>query len=528
MPDPTGILKSVKRIQTTQREAFQVKEKHSAIIREREAEVDERLSPGWSSENPGPVLSTGTITYEVSDKIRAVSYGGLGLLQQVVKWTGLAETIDAALKLFKRHQPYHESDHVLSLIYNVASGGTRLQDLESRRQSLPFLDAVGAPKIPAPSTAGDFVRRFESDDVIALMEGIHDSRRKVWALQPSRFFERADVDVDGTIVATSGEAKEGMDISYKGEWGYAPLIVSLANTGEVLYAVNRPGNRPSHEGAAQWLDRSIELLKGAGFQSVRLRGDTDFSLTAHFDRWTEAEVEFNFGMDAHPVFVERAEALPEGSWRDLVREEPEKKGKQRRQRRGKVKPQIVKARGFKNLTLEREEIAEMDYQPGKSQRSYRLVVLRKTITVEKGQKRLIPEIRYHFYVTNIPREQMSTAEVVRENNRRCNQENVIEQLKNGVEAMRMPSDTLVSNWGYLVIAAQAWNLKAWMGLILPAQLQARQLVKMEYRRFLREIIAVPCQILRSGRRLIYRLLDVNGWSRLLLEGSLWLKQQCVT
>lgn len=528
MPDPTGILESVERIQITRREAFQVKKKHSAIIRKREAEVDDRLSPSWSSENPGPVLSTGTITYDVSDKVRAVSYGGLGLLQQLVKWVGLAEAIDAGLNLFKRHQPYHESDHVLSLIYNVASGGTRFQDIESRRRSVTFLEAVGAQKIPAPSTAGDFVRRFEASDVIDLMEGVNGSRRKVWKQQPSSFFERADLDVDGTIAPTSGEAKEGMEISYNGQWGYAPLIVSLANTGEVLYAVNRPANRPSHDGAAEWLDRSIDLVRGAGFRSVRLRGDTDFSLTAHFDRWTENGVEFNFGMDAHPSFVERAEGLPEESWSELNREEPEKKGKQRRKRRGKVKAKIVRARGFKNLTLEREEIAELDYQPGKAQGSYRLVVLRKTILVEKGQKRLLPQIRYHFYVTNIRREQMSSAEVVRENNRRCNQENVIEQLKNGVEALRMPSDTLVSNWAYLVIAAQAWNLKAWMGLILPARLQARQLVKMEYRRFLREIIEVPCQILRTGRRLVYRLLDVNGWSRLLLEGSLWLKQQPVT
>ncbi len=154
--------------------------------------------------------------------------------------------------------------------------------------------------------------------------------------------------------------------------------------------------------------------------------------------------------------------------------------------------------------------------------------MRKTIVVEKGQKRLLPEMRYHFYVTNIPAAELGTAGVVRENNRRCNQENVIEQLKNGVEALRMPSDTLVANWAYLVIAAQAWNLKAWMGLVLPARLHARQLVKMEYRRFLREIIEMPCQILRRGRRLVYRLLDVNGWSRLLLEGSKWLKRRPAT
>ena len=181
------------------------------------------------------------------------------------------------------------------------------------------------------------------------------------------------------------------------------------------------------------------------------------------------------------------------------------------------------ARGFKKLTLEREEIAEMDYRPSKAEGTYRLLVLHKTILVEKGQKRLLPQRRYHFYVTNIPAAQLGTAAVVRENNRRCNQENVIEQLKNGVEALRMPSDTLVANWDYLVIAAQAW-----MGMVLPARLQPRQLMKMEYRRFLREIIEMPCQILHTGRRRVYRLLDVNAWSRLLLEGSVWLKRRTAT
>ena len=377
----------------------------------------------------------------------------------MVKWSGLGKAIDQAVTLLKRHQPYHESDHVLSLIYNVATGGTRYQDIELRRQSVSFLEAVGAEKIPAPSTAGDFVRRFDAPDVVDLMEAVNASRLKVWAQQPARFFQRAEIDVDGTMAPTSGECKEGMEISYDGQWGYAPLIVTLANTGEVLYAVNRSGNRPSHEGAAEWLDRSIELVREAGFRKVRLRGDTDFSLTAHFDRWTEAGVEFDFGIDAHPSFVKWAEALPEARWKELGRPSQGKgKGKKRRQRRDKVKPEIVKRRGFKTLTLEREEIAEIDYRPSKAKRTY----------------------------------------------------------------------TLVANWAYLVIAAQAWNLKAWMGLVLPARLQARELVKMEYRRFLREVIEMPCQILRRGRQLVYRLLDVNGWSRLLLEGSKWLKHRPAT
>ncbi len=368
------------------------------------------------------------------------------------------------------------------------------------------------------------MRRFEAADVIDLMEAVNERRRKVWAQQPAKFFERAEIDVDGTMAPTQGECKEGMGVRYDGQWGYAPLILTLGNTGEVLYAVNRSGNRPSHEGAPEWLDRSIELVREAGFRSVRLRGDTDFSLTRHFDGWTEAGVEFDFGIDAYPSFIQWAEALPRASWRELVRPSQKK----RRQRRAKVKPQIVQARGVKQLTLERKEIAEMDYRPSRAKRTYRLVILRKTLLVEKGQKRLLPQRHYYFYVTNIPAQKPGTAAVVRENNRRCDQEKLIEQLKNGVEALRMPSDTLVANWAYLVIAAQAWNLKAWMGLLLPARLQARELVRMQYRRFLREIIELPCQILRTGRRRVYRLLEVNGWSRLLLEGSAWLKGRAAT
>ena len=184
-------------------------------------------------------------------------------------------------------------------------------------------------------------------------------------------------------------------------------------------------------------------------------------------------MEFNFGIDAHPSFVARADALPEEAWSELVRSSGQQAGKKGRKRRGKVKREIVRRQGFKNLRLEREEVAEQEYRPTQAEKTYRMIVLRKSILVEKGQQRLLPETRYHFYVTNVAAEEMTVPKVVRENNRRCNQGNVIEQLKNGVEALRMPSDTLVSNWAYLVIAAQAWNLKAWLGLVLPHKQRAR-------------------------------------------------------
>src|SRR5207245_2096518 len=142
--------------------------------------------------------------------------------------------------------------------------------------------------------AGDFTRRFEPKDIVDLMDAINEARQRVWKEQPEGFLAKAVIDVDGTLAGTLGECKGGMDISYKGIWGYAPLILSLANTKEVLYLVNRPGNAASHEGAAEWIDRAITLVRPhAG--SVFIRGDTDFSLTGKFDEWDDSSVKFVFG-----------------------------------------------------------------------------------------------------------------------------------------------------------------------------------------------------------------------------------------
>ena len=152
-----------------------------------------------------------------------------------------------------------------------------------------------------PTTAGDFCRRFTADDINALQEVFNEIRLKVWRQQPDAFFDEAVIEADGTMVETTGECKGGMEINHKGQWGYHPLMVSLANTGEPLYVANRSGNRPSHEGAAEYFDKSIALCRRAGFRKIRLRGDTDFTQTASLDRWDEqGDVRFVFGIDAMP------------------------------------------------------------------------------------------------------------------------------------------------------------------------------------------------------------------------------------
>jgi hypothetical protein len=216
-------------------------------------------------------------------------------------------------------------------------------------------------------------------------------------------------------------------------------------------------------------------------------------------------------MDAHPKVVALAEALPEELWQPLERLPRYEIATAPRRKPERVKEQIVRFKGYQNKVLRGESIAEFDYQPNKCGRSYRLVVVRKNISVQKGDAVLFDEVRYFFYLTN--HTDYSTPEIVAFANGRCAQENIIEQLKNGVNAMRMPVDDLMSNWAYMVMTSLAWNLKAWYGLLLPNRKRGQELVQMEFRRFVHAIILLPAQIVRSGRRIIYRIISYNGWLR---------------
>jgi hypothetical protein len=152
-----------------------------------------------------------------------------------------------------------------------------------------------------------------------------------------------------------------------------------------------------------------------------------------------------------------------------------------------------------------------------------VIVLRKRLAREKGQMRLFEEYRYFFFITND--RTMPADQVVLTANGRCDQENLISQLKTGVYALQAPVDDLVSNWAYMVMAALAWSLKAWAALLVPESPrhaeqhrgEKRELLRMEFRTFCAAMIELPCQIVRGSRRLIYRLLSWDRWNGVFLR-----------
>lgn len=468
---------------------------------ERQEKLKDRLAHKNFQASTDPMLSGASIRYEMTRRIRVLTAGGIGAIHQLVCKLKLPEAINQNVEIFKRHLPYFESDHVLSICYSILCGGKPLEDVNRFRLDEVYLDALGTTRVPAPSTAGDFLRRFDEETLLALQEAINQVRVKVWKRQSKEFREKVVIDLDGTLVGTQGECKEGIEYSYKKIWGYGPLLVSIAGTREALYVVNRPANVASHQGVADWIDRALCVVNPV-FETIWLRGDADFSLTKHFDVW-DPQTQFIFGYDAKPNLIKKAELLPPDAWTPLHREKKYEVKTKPRKKPKNIKQDIVKQRGFLTLKTIEEEITSFDYQPTACKKSYRMIVLKKHLKTTKGEEILRYQIRYFFYITNDP--STPDTQLLRWINKRCNQENTIEQLKNGVPAFHAPADTLLANWAYMIIASLAWNLKAWYGLLIKDPIPRQEILNMEFKQFLNTFIFIPCQVISQGRQRIFRI-----------------------
>lgn len=445
---------------------------------------------------------------------KTTAYGGLALAHKLVSSLGLARAIDSELSLFKTHRPYHESDHLLTHVYNMFVGGECIEDIASLQNSEAFRTLVGACRVPDPTTAGDFLRRFTTHD-LAVVDGVLDeSRRRVWERLAKGRRRLATVDLDSTIKPVYGECKMGAAFSYKKSWSYHPLLISLAETNEPLRLINRPGNAASAEGVEEALDPVLGMLKES-FRKVLVRGDSAFYRRELIELCLAHGAEFALVMKSSGGLEAQAGALSEAAWDPFVsRREEERRNDAVRCRRRRLRVRRLKARrrGYLTLSTTAEWVAEMRYRPTGMKRDFRVVIKRQLIREER-QAEMFERYEYRFLITSL--EDRPAAEVVRLAYGRCAQENTIEQLKNGIAAMRMPTGELVANGAFMTAALIAWSLKSWLTLLaLPVEALA-----WEWKRFRQSFVHVAAKIIAQSRQVVARLAVSHRFTGQMLAAS---------
>jgi hypothetical protein len=435
-------------------------------------------------------------------------YGGLVLAQQFVRRFGVAKRLDDALVLFKRHAPYHESDHVLALAYTLYADGTCLEDQAALQGSEAVRRLVGACRIPDPTTAGDFLRRFRAAQDVEHLSGVTDEvQEAVWS-KLSRHVRRrrkkhelALVDLDGHIKPLYGVQKEGADFSYDGRWSYQPLVVSLGGSGECLKVVNQPGNARPSDAAAKAGKEVLALVK-RHFVNAIVRGDTDFDRSDVYNAAIDEGAYFAIGGRLHQNRAALVEAIGEESWKPFVpradRQEPS--GPSRHGRTVNYRQKKAKERKFRTLRTIKQWVSEIAYRPAGLDSPCRMIVRRVLIEETDGQGALFKHFRYRLVLTNLPRT-YTPGQIVDITYQRCDQENVIEQFGHGIAGWRMPVAEFMGNSAWLQIARLAWNLGKWIAQIaLPSEV-----VRWEWKRFRRHFVYIAAKVLKTGRRLVVRL-----------------------
>jgi hypothetical protein len=462
------------------------------------------------SRNSAPVLKHPKLqlSTEPSD---TTPYGGLALAVSLVRSLCIAADLNRELSLLSSHRPFFESDHVLTHVYNLYAGGSCIEDIADLQTSEPVRRMLGTERIPDPTTAGDFLRRFDIDALRRFDQVIDQAQEKVWKRRyGKKKAARAIVDLDSHIHPVYGDQKEGTDFTYKGSFGYHPLVISLAGTMECLRLVNRSGNTASADGSETHLRELFPMLERR-FKQVIVRGDSAFSKQAIFDACEEAGQFFAVVSPQQQNFASLFEALPGEVWRPYRDRAPGQAHEIKRRKRGRNQRRArARARNKRDLQLTKQWIAEIAYQPDRSNKPYRLIARYQEIE-EHEQGHLFMLTRFRFTLSNLP-SSVSAEEVMDLTYQRCDQENLIEQLQSGVAAMRMPTGGMHSNAAFLTCARLAHNLKPWLAqLALP-----KETMRWEWKRFRRAFLYCAARVVHTARQVHVRFADSHRFAGTIL------------
>ncbi len=397
-----------------------------------------------------------------------LSWSGIAIIQQLMEHLGVAGALDAGVRVLRRCKWYTESDHILTVIYNMLTGGSRLSDINRLREDPGVQRVLGTERIPHATTVGDFLARFgEERNKVALSElrEVGEAlQQDEFALLPRERRAMATIDMDSSIHEVYGKKKEGADYAYDNTWSYNALYGTLAETGDVLYIGLREGCRYTSYGTKEVLPGIIDRV-GDHFRAVRMRGDSGF-YDQEIVKVCEARgVEFFIVVKKHENVMKAVHGIPEQAWNPFQPNQLTRGGRsgRRRRRRENLKRKISIARRPRSTFKGQPEIATIMFQPETWSKPYRLVIKRTPIIDKDDQQLYLDDgMRKYVYWIVVTNSTRSNTAVLRIAQGRGNQENLIKDFKHGLGLSHIPTGSLAANQAYFLIAALAWNLKTWM------------------------------------------------------------------
>jgi hypothetical protein len=454
---------------------------------------------------------------ECDARVPATSLGGLSLLFALWRKLGASADIDQHVEVLKQHRPYHESDHIAAQVASMVAGGTCIEDQAMLQQDPAVLRMMGSTRFPDPTTSGDFLRRFDEDENAGALDALRATgdriQERAWQQLARRKRRRAKVgdwalvDLDSHIAAFTARQKEGADFSYLGKWAYHPLLVTLANTSEILAVRNRPGNVQSPEGVEELLDLHLPRV-GREFGQTLVRGDSAFDTASIRASCVRNSAFFAVVGPARSKWVAHAQAIPEADWSPW--HSPSREREARRRKSASYRPRRkgrdwrglrAQMRLYTTLRKQAQWVAELSLPPTADEPPCRVVILREEVheTHNLAQRPLFKHIEYRFFLTNL-RPEVPAGDVVALTYDRCDQENIIEQLKNDLPMWRMPVREAHGNAAWVEIARLAWNMGKWLALIALPQ----NTVRWEWKRFRRAFIQVAAEVVLRSRQTVVR------------------------
>ena len=458
-------------------------------------------------ENEGRCFSNPPLVLKDNKRSPLFSYAGIGPVRNFVSKLGIASVIDSSISVLKRHKPYFESDHILNIIYNFLTGGETLNDIERLQESEAYFRILGTESIPDPTTAGDFLVRFNDKGIEVFQDSVDRIQDTAFSLLDKKRKRQATIEHDSSIHEVYGKKKEGADYAYDNTYSYNVQYVTLAETGDILHLDLREGNRYSSFGFKEILPGILDRVS-QHFKTLRYRADS-----ASYDKdivrqCEQRGVEFYISADQTGKLMGVVLGIDEGAWKcfrnmNLSAAKKRIPSKKRRKRKNHKKAVLNRRKPHRKRRGE-IRITSFLYQPIGWDKPYRFVAKRTEVLDEYGQLYIedgLCKYRYHIIVTN--NFDASDTRAMHIAQQRGNQENLIKDIKYGLGLSHVPTGFFLANKIYFKIAALAWNIKTWMLNLLDLADGA----VLRFKRFLYLWINHACIVSKTGRNTVVIRMD---------------------